>query len=281
MLILIGVLLATVGVIIVWFNIPYSKVKKEFQKDVNALMSNNHLKVSNHIFVEKDFAHLPSAIQKYIKSCNYIGTPKMSYLKMEYNDVDFMQKKSGSSLLIDYIQYNFVLEPCRMALIDSSVFGIPFEGYDYYENGIGGMKGVMAKAFTLFNQRGKDMNKACLVTFLAESLFVPTVLLQDYVSFDELNDFEVKATITYGGETASGIFKFNEKYEMISFKTKDRAVVRKDGTMEYVPWSANCTEYQVYENGIKYPTKFQAVWNYTEGDFVYFDGSIKEISYGF
>jgi hypothetical protein len=49
--------------------------------------------------------------------------------------------------------------------------------------------------------------------------------------------------------------------------------------MEYVPWSAICKDYQLASNGVKYPTKFQAVWNYPDGDFVYFDGSISEISY--
>ncbi len=51
-----------------------------------------------------------------------------------------------------------------MALIDSSIFGIPFEGYDSYQNGTGGMKGVIAKAITLFDQTGTDMDKACLAT---------------------------------------------------------------------------------------------------------------------
>lgn len=34
------------------------------------------------------------------------------------------------------------------------------------------------RAITLFDQTGADMDKACLATFLAESLFAPTVLLQ-------------------------------------------------------------------------------------------------------
>ena len=200
---------------------------------------------------------------------------------MEYHNVDFLQKKDSPALKIDYTQYNFINEPCRMARIDSSMFGIPFEGYDYYQNGIGGMKGVIAKAITIFDQTGADMNRACLATFLAESLFAPTILLQDYITFEEISDFEVRATITYGGQSASGIFTFNEQYEMFSFTTNDRAVAGTDGSMEYVPWSALCNDYQLSENGIKYPTKFQAVWNYTDGDFVYFDGIISEISYGY
>ena len=30
------------------------------------------------------------------------------------------------------IPYDFVNEPARAAFIDSSMFGIPFQGYDYY-----------------------------------------------------------------------------------------------------------------------------------------------------
>lgn len=281
MFIVIGVLLVLIGMILIRFQIPYSPVKSDFQKNIDTLMSKNRLQTSNEVFTEEDLISLPAVIQKYIQECEYIGTPKMSYMKMEYHNVDFSQGKNGPTLKIDYTQYNFINEPCRMALIDSSMFGIPFEGYDYYQDGTGGMKGVIAKAITLFDQTGADMDKACLATFLAESLFAPTILLQDYITFEEISDFEVRATITYGGQTASGIFTFNEQYEMISFTTNDRAVAGTDGSMEYVPWSALCNDYQLSENGIKYPTKFQAVWNYPDGDFIYFDGVISEVSYGY
>lgn len=280
MFLALAILLSLVGVLMIWFYIPYSPVKKQFQNDITALLDENQLLVDDELFTENDFSHFPTAIQRYIKTCGYVGARKMSYLKMEYRNVDFSQGKDRPTLTIDYTQYNFINEPCRMALINSSMFGIPFEGYDYYQNGTGGMKGIIAKAITLFDQTGADMDKACLATFLAESLFAPTVLLQDYITFEEISDFEVRAIISYKGQTASGIFTFNEQYEMISFTTNDRAVAGTDGSMEYVPWSAICNNYQLSQNGIKYPTKFQAVWNYPDGDFVYFDGIISEVFYG-
>jgi len=264
--------------------VSFSLLKKQFYKDVSKLVTENQLPAQNEVFSENDFSHLPSSIQKYIKNCGYIGTPKMSYLNMEYRNVDFARGKKGPNLKIDYSQYNFVNEPCRMAFIDSKMFGIPFEGYDYYENGIGGMKGVISKIITLFDQRGAEMDKACLATFLAECFFAPTILLQKYIEFEEIDDFKVRGTITYKDQTASGIFTFNDQYEMISFTTKDRAATSGDGKIEYIPWSAICSNYQAAENGIKYPSKFQAVWNYPEsdgGDFIYFDGAISKISYSF
>jgi hypothetical protein len=63
----------------------------------------------------------------------------------------------------------------------------------------------------------------------------------------EKSEFEVRATISYKGQTANGIFTFNEQYELISFTTNDRAITGTDGSMEYVPWSAICKDYQRFK----------------------------------
>lgn len=278
-MVVLGILLAVIGLIIVWFNISYSPTKKAFSRDVERIISENRLQTEGEVFTAEDFAGLPAAVQRYLDGCGYIGAPKMSYMEIDFRDVAFMQGRNGPALTIDYTQFNFAAEPARMALIDSSMFGVPFEGCDYYSGGVGGMKGVIAKGITLFDRTGADMDKACLATFLAESMFLPSALVQDYISFEEVNDREVRATVIYAGQTASGVFTFNEQDEMVSFVTEDRAATGTDGTMEYIPWTARCSEYALSENGIKQPTLLQAVWDYPDGDFVYFDGRIIGIEY--
>lgn len=80
---------------------------------------------------------------------------------------------------IEYTQVNFVKEPVRYAFIDTSMYGIAFQGFDSYSDGIASMKGVLAKSFTLFNQQGEDMNKACLVTVLSECLLHLSLLYRN------------------------------------------------------------------------------------------------------
>ncbi len=268
------ILLIIIAAITIWFVIPFSPLRRTFKKDVDSLQKKNE---TIKTIQKSDFENFPTPIQKFVENCGYLGTPHKDYLRMYYKKVDFAQGKTGPKLKIDYTQYDFVKEPARLALIDSRLFGIPFEGYDYYQNGNGGMKGVIAKIFTLFNQTGPEMDKACLVTYLAECLFVPSSLLNGFITFKEIDDYKVKATISYGGQTSCGIFTFNERYEYISFTTNDRSVTNSDGTFEKVPWSALCGDYVAGENGIKYPSTFKAVWNYPEGDFVYFDGKISEV----
>ena len=274
-----GYVAAFIVLVVVWFYVPYSPLKADFEKDAKELDEATALFKKGEIFTADEFVNLPTAIQNFIVKSGYIGKRRMNRLTMEYRNVAFSQGKNGPSLKINYTQHDYVKAPHRLAMIESSMFGIPFQGYDYYRDGKGGMKGVIAKIFTLFNQTGAEMDRACLATFLAESLFAPTILLQDYIKFEELNAHQVRATISAFGQTVSGIFNFNDEYEMTSFTTNDRAVVAPDGSIQYVPWSAICGDYKVNDDGIKLPTKFQAVWNYKDGDFVYFDGKISRIVY--
>ena len=277
--IVLGVLVFLLAGIAIWFLIPYSPLRSEFSKDLEEKKATNVLYTNTEVYAETDFERFPDAIRKYVEKCGYLGTKKRNLVKMVYRDVDFSQGKEGPKLTIDYTQYDFAKQPERLAMVESSMFGIPFQGYDYYMDGTGGMKGVVAKLFTLFHQTGDEMDQACLATYLAESLFIPSALLENAIEMKTIDDHHVEATITYRGQTVSGVFEFNEQFEMISFTTNDRAVANSDGTFTYVPWTAQCGDYEVGADGIKRPTTFRAVWNYPEGDFVYFDGKIAEVSY--
>lgn len=68
MLVVLGALLVIVGALVIWFNIPYSPVKKQFQNDIADLMTENQLSGDNELFTEKEFSHLPTAIQRYIEN---------------------------------------------------------------------------------------------------------------------------------------------------------------------------------------------------------------------
>ena len=269
MLEIIGVFLLFIGIITVFFHIPYSKTKAEFSESIGSLLTK--MPNESSVFTEEDKVDLPLPVQKYFRYCGYIGTPKMSYMKAIYQDVDFLFGKDKPTIKIDYTQYNFVNEPIRIAYIDSSMYGIPFEGLDSYIAGNGSMKGVLAKLFTLFNQTGENMDKASLVTYLSECLIIPNAALQDFIVWEEIDNLHAKATISYYGITASGIFTFNENGEMLSFTTDDREATAIDGTSEKVKWSAVCSEY-VETNGIRKPSVLQAIWHYDDGDLVYFDG---------
>lgn len=276
-MIFVGILLTFVGITIIFFNISYSKTKNEF-KILNNILTTKASK-TNEVFTSEDIKNLPSPVQRFFNHCGYIGKPKMTYMKATFKDVSFSLGRNKPTIKIDYTQYNLANEPMRLAYIDSSMYGIPFQGLDSYVNGSGKMKGVIAKLFTLFEQQGAAMDRASLATYLAECFVIPSVALQDFIAWEEIDDTHAKATISYRGVSAGGIFTFNEEGEMLLFETYDRENTSMDGTIEKVKWTAICDDYKEI-NGILLPTKFQAVWNYKEGDLLYFDGRNIEFEYG-
>ncbi|MEQ8201037.1 MAG: DUF6544 family protein [Syntrophomonadaceae bacterium] len=269
MYIAIGILLGAGLILAIFFKIPYSQTNAEFNALTDRLMATTDH--AQGTFGEADITGLPEPVQGYFRYCGYLDTPKMSYSEVVYRDVDFALGKDKPLIKIDYTQYNFVAKPNRMAYIDSAMYGIPFEGLDAYIDGAGSMKGVLAKLYPLFYQTGGAMDKSSLVTFLSESLLVPNVALQDYITWEAIDERHARAAIDYYGISASGIFTFNEKGEMASFVTDDREAAAMDGTSEKVRWSVECSKYQE-TGGIRKPTVFRAIWNYDDGDLVYFDG---------
>jgi hypothetical protein len=253
--------------VIIFFKLPNSRTLSEFRNVVNNRIINT-AKYSD-TFTEKDLKDLPLSVQKYFKYCGYLGTPKMSYMKATFTNIDFKMSEN-KTVKIDYVQYNFVEKPERFAFIDSSLFGIPFEGLDSYKDGAGSMKGIIAKIIPLFNQQGESMNKSSLVTILAECLVIPNVALQHYINWEKIDDTHVKATISYYGISASGVFTFDEYGAMLSFKTKDRVATDMNGSTIEAEWSAIFSDYQNV-NGLKQPKVFQSIWHYAEGDSIYFN----------
>lgn len=260
-----------------WFRLPYAPLRKEFSLDIAALKARQPERAE--VPMRTELETLPDILQRYLIHCGYLGAPKMRWMTMRYKDVAFLQSVNGPALTIDYLQLNTAAEPARLALVESHLYGVPFQGYDYYQDGIGGMKGVVAKHITLFDQCGPEMDRSGLVTYLAEAFLLPSALLSEDIHFEAIGTYQLRATLTAYGQTVSGIFTFNDDAEMIRFTTDDRSLTGDDGTMTKTPWTASCGDYQRSASGYLQPTTFRATWHLPESDFTYFDGKITAITY--
>ena len=191
--------LMIVAGLLAWFRVSYSPLKNIFQERVE--QEKQKTTAVNGVFSSEDFSQFPEVIQRYMTHCGYVGTPKMSHMRMVYGKVNFKMNRSSQAMRVEYVQYNFASYPSRLALIDASIFGIPFEGMDYYYEGHGGMKGVLAKLIPLFDQQGEEMNRSCLVTYLAECLFMPMALMENDIKFEVIPG----VTSAIGAPTSLGL----------------------------------------------------------------------------
>lgn len=273
---ILGIIIFLILAVILWFAIPYSPMKAEFMRLKDR--QNAEQRPSEEIFSEEDLARLPLPLQKYIRQCGFIGRPKMVNMKMTHRDVGFVFPPPMPKLKIRCTQFNRSGKPERVALIETRLYGIPFEGIDACQEGVGSMKGKLAKSVTLFDQRGEALDKSSLVNCLAESLLMPSIVLQDFMTWEAVDGDRVRGTMSYNNLSVSGIFTFDGQGLLADFTTEDRMYVDTEGNARQIPWSAVCGDYHEV-SGILQPRTLQAVWHLPEGDLLYFDGHDTLIEY--
>lgn len=247
----------------------YSKTRTCFQNDVKYYFEKFD---SEAAFInEQDTIDLPEPVQRHLKLSGYTGKTKMTLMKAYIPDAPLKDSDNKPPMIVDYTLCSFAKEPVRLAYIKTSILKIiPFEAYDSTQNGIGFMKGVIGKIFTLFNQTGPEMDKAQLLTWLGECFFIPASVTSKYISWEAIDERHAKATITYRNISGSGTFTFHENGLVKSFQTDERARIENDGSITYPEWS------MVYEDfaktdGIIHPSHVKTIWHDSDGDLVYFD----------
>ena len=272
-----GVTLGIIGLIIsilaIYFNLPNSRLKSEFKDYLQKSEENTNANKKPAIYTVND---LPECIQRFYTYTGLFNKTNSTHVQMEFKDVDFVSDQR--KLKIDYSEHIFGDVPSRYAFIDSSLFGIPFQGLDSFIDGKGGMKGVIAKNITIFNQRGAEMDQAVLVTWLSEIMFMPSQLLNGLVTMKEIDENSVVISITYNDITVSGLFTFLEHGELIQFSTDDRAMYNNNGTIKKRKWTVLFEDYQKKEDLIL-PNRLKAKWHLEEEELVYFDG--EDVEYKF
>lgn len=249
-------------------------MKKEFLRIVNEEMAK--AREEEGFFTLKDLLNLPAPVKRYFKACGYLGKPKMTVAHFVWDEVRFRSNIRQPWFNIEYQQVNFVRNPGRIAYIGARKGFIPFEGLDRYVEGHGRMTGKIARLITLFDVTGQEMDASAAVTLLSEALIIPSIALQDYIKWTEIDDLHAKATITYQGVTNEGIFTFNEKGENTMFETENRYMDSGSGTSVKAKWTASCSDY-VERHGIRMPSVMKATWNLPVGNYDYFTGKLIDV----
>lgn len=272
---ILGVIGLVISVIVIYFNIPYSRLKGDFR---NYLVKSEENTNKNKKDRKYTFEDLPQCMQNFYNYTGLINKADSKHVSFNFKNADFVNTEMNKTLKIDYSEHIFADVPARFAFIDSSLFGIPFQGLDSFIGGKGGMKGVVGKSITLFDQQGVEMNKSAFVTWLSEILFIPSQLLNGEVEIKEIDKNTVSVSITYYGMTVSGIYKFLNDEGLVEFTTDDRSMIYNDGRIDNKKWSVLYEEY-IDKDGLRLPNRLKAEWHLENRDLVYFDGSNVEYKF--
>ena len=262
------VLIATL--IVIYFMIPYSKLKSTFNKQVEKERVKNS--DEEKILDEEMIQALPEQLKRFYNDAGYIGKSQSTEMKMYCREAEFvMDTHTNKPMSIHYTEEVFA-NPARLAFIDARLYGIPFQGLDQYVEGKGSMRGVIAKNIQLFNVTGKEMDEAALATWLCEAILLPKAMLNERLQWQQIDEDRVGVTLEEEGLIVSVINEFDEEGKLVSATTDNRGITESDGSLTPMRWRIVFHQYE--QLGDYYlPRGVKAMWQQEGGDVVYFDSN--------
>lgn len=245
-----------------------------YQKDVEQNLSTN-ISSKLDMLLDKDIELLPEPVKKYIRYADCIGKPKVQNFKIKF--IGKIRKNDRSPWMpFSSEQYNFMNEPTRLFFMKAVMKGMPVAGYHSYKNGIAFMDIRLLSLFKVQYQEGKEMNIAETVTFFNDMCcMAPATLIDKRIQWKMIDDRNVSAHFTCNGITILAHLSFNEKGELINFKSNDRYAADYG---KQLPWATPLKDYKMI-NGFKLAGYAETIYTYPEGDQSYGTFSLMSVEY--
>lgn len=269
-----GIVLAILIVITLVIAIAYLFFSRNANQEAEKLF--NNLKIANRQIERSDLKELPPIVQKWMENSGVIGQPAIQALRMKKAGLMRTNPKQKWMYFTDE-QYFRVDQPGF--IWKAKVKAAPFMflvGKDKYEKGHGEMLIKLFSLLKVADARGPETDQGTLLRYLAESVWFPSAALNSYISWEEIDDCSARATMSYKGVTASGIFKFNQDGQPTGFEAKRYMESKGDFSLEN--WCTYMKDYKVFD-GITIPAQADIVWKLDSGDFHWYHVEVKEAEY--
>jgi hypothetical protein len=227
---------------------------------------------------EEDIRHLPKPVQKYLQYTGTVGKPKVQNIRAKFTGA-LRFKKDSKWMNIASQQYDFFDDPTRVFYIESTLYGIPFDGLHLYKGPNATMQIKVVSLFQVADAKGTKMNQGETVTLFNDMcLLAPATLIDRSIQWETINSLTAKARFTNQGNTITALLYFTEKGELINFISDDRYQSMDGKTYLNYRWSTPVKDYKDV-GGRKVAAYGEALWHTPEGEFAYAKFDLVEIEY--
>jgi hypothetical protein len=229
------------------------------------------------LVTEEMLAGLPEPAQRYLRYAGVIGRPLVDTVRVRQR-CRMRPAPNGMSFPIVAEQWYSVEPPGFIWDATVPVGCIPVvRGRDGYLEGRGLMTIKAGSVIPFVNASGPEMDQASLVRHLSEMLWFPSAFLRDRISWEAVDDSNVRVSISDGDLRATGVLEIDDEGRLVTFRAERHAMVGK--AFELRPWSAPTYGYGEFE-GLRLPTSGAAVWTLPDGtELPYIEVELTDVEY--
>jgi hypothetical protein len=230
------------------------------------------------ILTAADIAHLPPAVQRYMAFVGAVGKPQIWNYRLRFRGA-LRNGPDAKWMPMTADQQSFVDPPARLFLVESSMFGIPFNAFHRYVGPQATFKVRLASLLTVVDAHGAEMNQSETVTLLNDMfLLAPPTLIDPHIVWEELDPMTVRATWTNAGNTVSAVVSFDSSGALVNFVSDDRYRTTDGKQYERLRWATPVNGWREVE-GRKLLSTGEAIWGLPGSEFAYGRFELLDVQY--
>lgn len=220
---------------------------------------------------------VPPVVQKWMRHSGVVGKPFIQTVRLKQKGM-MLTKPGGKWMDFTAEQYFSTGKPAFNWQVKVNVMPLIYlTGRDKYENGKGEMLIRLLFLKTIVDSKGTpEIDQGTLLRYLSEMTWFPSAALSDYITWEGIDEHSAKATMSYNSTTASGIFYFNEQYDVSGFEAMRYGEF--DGKSSLEKWLIGSKDFKVLD-GVRVPGKSEVTWKLKEGDFTWLKLELLTVEY--
>jgi uncharacterized protein DUF6544 len=221
-----------------------------------------------------ELERLPAPVRRWLEVSGVVGRERVRTVRLQQRG----EMRTGPDepwMPVMAEQYFTVDPPGFVWSVDATMMRVlPIVGRDEYTDGRGHMLIKMAGLITVADATGPEIDQGTLLRFLGEIVWFPSAALQPYISWQEVDARNARATMSFGGVTASALFSFDERGRFVRLTASRYMGSGKEARVE--EWVTPSTAWRVVR-GVEMPVAGDAVWKLASGDFNYYRWEIVDV----
>lgn len=197
---------------------------------VNEFNDNASIESNADVITLADLDELPSPVRQWLIKSQVVGKDRIQY--MTFTQTGSMRLNEDNDEWVDSIatQYVNLVEPSFLWHVNVDMMPvIDTLGRDSFIDGKGSMKITLSGLIPVVNESdGEKINLSSMHRFLLELPFYPTVALEDYITWESIDEHSAKAIMSFYEKQVEVIFYFKDNHdidrvEALRYKDTDEA----------------------------------------------------------
>jgi hypothetical protein len=241
-------------------------------RETDLLLRDAHPAAATPLVSEDRVRDLPAPVQRWLRHAGVIGTAMPTTVRLRQQG----QFDLGRGWMPFRAEQYFTIDPPGF-LWRASFRMAPLVwvlGRDQYRAGVASMDMRLFSLLPVARKSGGGLNQGDLLRFLGEMQWFPATALAEYISWQAVDDHAARATMTYGGVTASMVFRFDADGRLV----EESALRYNDARGRDEQWINRNDSEREFQR-IRIPDSGEARWEYDNGPFPYIRWTITDIDF--